>query len=108
MEQYDALKNALSLREEYQRAISAPDPLANRTSGMTGDADTESFADWSRATRDRYDGMVTAIQEAQYEQRQSNMFAALQYIVYENQTLPQMLGDLRLLANALDHFFKGN
>ena len=106
--QYDALKNCLALHEEYLRAISAPDGLANRSPGMTGDADTDSFASWAKATRVRHGEMNKAIQEAQFSNPRGNLYAALQYAVYDNQNHPHMIGDLRLLANALDHFFKGN
>ena len=108
MTQYDALKNAATLREEYSRALSSPDSLAKRTGGMTGDADTESFASWSRAIESRYKEMQAAIQEAQFSNPRGNLHSALQYCVYQNEPHPHMLGDLRLLANALDHFFKGN
>lgn len=105
--QYDALLRAFELRQEYYRALSVPDSLAKRSSGVSGDFEPDSLGTWAKGIIRRYDGMKCAIQEQQNIER-GNLFAALDLCVYRDQEIEYMAGDLRILGNTLVHYFNGN
>jgi hypothetical protein len=104
--QYDAAQQFLSVYEAYQRAIKAPAAL--RSSAGGGDqGESESYARWCRGAIDRYDAAIEAVRFDQnlHENRGSNLYAALDYIVARDQQLWHMVGDARLALNALAHHF---
>lgn len=105
-DQYDAAMEFQSLYQAFQRAIQSPGRLLDSGSG-TGSAEvTEAYEQWAEKTKQSYMECREAIQEAQNEQRQTNLWAALDLCIIQDQRLPHMLGDLRILCNALARHFR--
>lgn len=104
-DQYEAATNYLSLRQAYLRAISAPGRIVD-SEGYGRDDVTEAYEDWVRDTKDAYAACRSAIQEAQNENRGANLWASLDLIVIQDQHMHHMIGDLRILCNALARFFR--
>lgn len=104
-DQYEAATNYLSLRQAYLRAISAPGRIVD-SEGYGIDNVTEAYEDWVRDTKDAYEACRRAIQDAQTENRGANLWAALDLIVIQDQHMHHMIGDLRILCNALARFFR--
>lgn len=95
-EQYDALVSYQMTRERYMIAIRAPDSLKTISGGAMGTAEDESDASAVAA----WDRVQNVIREAQKYER-GNLAAALQYIVVRDEHHDHMVGDLRIVANAL-------
>lgn len=103
--QYDAAIQYIELRAAYLRAISAPGRMTDGDAG-SGSSHTDEYEQWVRDTVEAYEKCRKAIQEAQNENRHANLWAALDLCVIHDQDLPHMVGDLRLLCNALARFFR--
>jgi hypothetical protein len=105
-DQYDAAMKFLDLRRSYLLAIKAPN--AERSDeGLGGGSATisESYIDWCKDAIETYTNCRKAIQTAQNECR-ANLWAALDLCVLRDQRLDHMIGDVRLLSNALIVFFR--
>ncbi|WP_420913999.1 hypothetical protein [Bartonella krasnovii] len=50
--------------------------------------------------------MQEAIKEAQHLYKQYNLYAALQYLVIEDQELPHLVNSLKVALNALQNIFQ--
>lgn len=105
-DQYDAAVEFQSLYLAYQRAIQSPGRLLDGEAGIASPEVTEAYEEWAKRTKGAYEECRSAIQEAQNEQRQSNLWAALDLCIIQGQHLPHMLGDLRILCNALARHFR--
>lgn len=105
-DQYEAACQFQSLYRAYQRAIQSPGRLLDGDGGMASAEITEAYEEWAKRTKTAYDECRSAIQEAQNEQRQSNLWAALDLCVIQGHHMPHMLGDLRILCNALARHFR--
>lgn len=106
-DQYEAATSYIDLRSSYLRAIKAPDAtINNRVVGGAGDEVSDAYVEWASSVRDRYAGCRKAIQEAQNENRHANLWAALDLCIHQDQAVHHMVGDLRLLTNALARFFR--
>jgi len=106
-EQYKAAQTFLEIRNNWLRAIGSPAAVFEERIGLPdGQAQEEAV----RHDKARYEAMMTALQEAQFDNRQENLRAALQYLVIDDLELAYMIGALRLALNALHrHFcFKNN
>lgn len=105
-DQYDAAMKYLDLRSSYLRSIKAPNSeYQNDGSGNTSPDISESYIDWCKSTKERYDNCRKAIQQAQNECR-ANLWAALDLCVIQGHRMDHMIGDIRLLMNALIVFFR--
>lgn len=105
-DQYEAACQFLSLYQAYQRSIQSPGRPLDSESGMGFAEITEAYEEWADRTRQSYLECREAVQEAQNEQRQANLWAALDLCIVQDQWLPHMLGDLRILCNALARHFR--
>lgn len=105
-EQYEAATSYLGLREAYMRAIKAPGRAIDGEHGIPGSDVTDAYEDWVRDTKEVYVDCRNAIQEAQNENRGSNLWAALDLCIHQDQHMYHMVGDLRLLTNAMGRFFR--
>lgn len=105
-DQYEAAQNFLSLREAYLRAIKAPGRVIDGDSGTSTEEITEAYEQWAKDTREAYESCRRAVQEAQNESREENLWAALDLVIIRDQRLPHMVGATRILCNALARFFK--
>lgn len=104
--QYEAGVNFLSLYHAYQRALQSPGRVVEGGSGVPSGEITEAYEEWARDTIEAYDRCRKAIEEAQYAARGSNLWAALDYCIIRDERHYHMLGDLRLLLNALAKHFR--
>jgi hypothetical protein len=107
VDQYDALVRFSMDRESYMRAIQAPDSLVNVGEGGRSTSDEEADAEARIRSKRRYLAAREAIQAAQNENRTSNLWAAVEHIVIKNMDFSHMIGDLRLVGNALDRHYRG-
>lgn len=103
-EQYQAAIRACRVKNDYDRALGLTKANAAKFLGST-----DNYADWYREKIDSWDAVRAAIRLAQCEQSNfgTNLFGALDYVVFEDQDLMHMLGDLRLCLNALNRHFRG-
>jgi hypothetical protein len=102
--QYDAIKSYRLLRNDYLKAIQAPGAVYD--GGGRGLGDEDAANTWARYMTSKYDAARKAIQEAQNGSC-FNLWAALDHCVIQEQQMPHMIGDLRVLANALATHFNG-
>lgn len=104
--QYEAATNYLSLREAYLRAINAPGRVLDGEAGIPTTDVSEAYEDWVADTKETYAACRKSIQTAQNEHRGSNLWAALDICIHQDQHMHHMTGDVRLLTNALGRFFR--
>lgn len=103
-DQYEALDAYRDIRARYFKSIMAPDSLAV-SSGAGGLPDADD-ADMRIRAKNRYMAAQDAIMACQMENPRGNIFAALDYLVIRDEMHSHMVGDLRLVGNALHrHFF---
>jgi len=101
-EQYQAALTFLEIRNNWLRAIGSPAAhYEERIALSEGESQEEAV----KRDKARYETMMKALQEAQFDNRQENLGAALQYLVIEDKELPYMIGTLRLALNALARHF---
>lgn len=105
-DQYDAAVEFQSLYLAYQRAIQSPGRLLDGEAGIASSEVTDAYEEWVKRTRKAYQECRDAIQEAQFEHRHCNLWAALDLCVIQGHHMPHMLGDLRILCNALARHFR--
>lgn len=100
LEQYNGLCQYRDGREQYLKAIQAPDSLASKSSsGPTRSEDEDAEA--RAKAKARYMSARRAIQDCQNENPGRNMWAAVDYLVIKDLDFSYMIGDLRLVGNAL-------
>ncbi len=98
--QYEAFVRYQMTRERYLIAINAPGGLATKSGGVMNVPDPES----DRMAIATWDKLMRSISEAQRYERGSLM-AALNYIVSRDEEHHHMVGDLRIVGNALCRFY---
>lgn len=97
--QYYALLSAKEAHNDYLIAIGAPGAEYEPHLGSGGEE--ESAEKWAVTAKKRWQSMQRAIYRAQEEERTRNLWAALDLCVFQEQYLPHMIADLRVLGNAL-------
>ncbi|WP_162651565.1 hypothetical protein [Lentilitoribacter sp. Alg239-R112] len=105
IDQFNASQKYLQIRNAYHRAIGSPG--AYYEDGIGVELTEDEKADSVARAKARWLGVQKAIQEANNMHHGSNLYAAIQIIVVEDQVMPHLIGDLRLALNALDNHFKG-
>ncbi|WP_336288711.1 hypothetical protein [Bartonella sp. CB60] len=96
-DQYDVAQRYLQIRNDYLCAKGLPSGYYD----ITLSSDEEARKHWIQKATDRYADMKEAIKEAQNLHRQRNFYAALQYLVVEDQSLSYLVNSLRIVLNAL-------
>lgn len=101
-DQYVALGRYYTLAERYFASIQAPDSLRSKSGGSAmripnDDADIETRRNWRNVIRE-----ITDAQKV----HNGNLFAALQFMVMRDEFHEHMLGDLRIVANVLDRYYR--
>ncbi|EJF87765.1 hypothetical protein [Bartonella rattimassiliensis] len=102
-EQYDTAQQYLQIRNDYLCAKGLPNGYYDGFTHST--SDEQAKKQWVQRATQRYEDMQEAIKEAQYQHRQHNFHAALQYLVIEDQPLSTLVGSLRIILNALYKHF---
>jgi hypothetical protein len=105
-QQYDAAQQFIAVTESYRRAMKSPDALRS-SSGGGDQGESETYTKWCRQAIAKRDAAIRAVMEEQclFENRGSNLSAALDYIVGRDEQHWHMVGDVRLALNALAHHF---
>lgn len=107
VDQYEALKRYSTTREHYMISIMAPDSLRSKDAPARATFDEMQDAEAKARLKRQYDTARAAIQNAQNEHRNANLWAAVQQIVVNDADFPYMIGDLRLVGNALMRHYQG-
>ncbi|MGX5708251.1 hypothetical protein [Brucella lupini] len=103
--QYDAAERYREVLNDRRKAECSPAAHYDQT-GTVGTSDPDDYEKWVVRAKQAYSDARRAIEEAQLEARNSNIFAAVQFMLENDQYLPHMIGDIRLACNALHrHFF---
>ncbi|UTO28722.1 hypothetical protein [Bartonella harrusi] len=104
-DQYEAAQKYLQIRNNYLCAKVLPSAVYdNFTPSSNGEAQKR----WIERATDCYEKMKEIIKEAQYLYRQHNFYAALQYLVIEDQMLPHLVNSLCIVLDALHKHFAQN
>ncbi|WP_208439728.1 hypothetical protein [Bartonella grahamii] len=101
-EQYDAAQQYLQIRNNYLCAKGLPSAVYD---DVSTNSDPNSLERWVQKATNHYQAMKEALKEAQQFYRQYNLYAALQYLVIEDQILPHLVNSLRVALNALHKYF---
>ncbi|WP_273760792.1 hypothetical protein [Bartonella sp. ML70XJBT.G] len=101
-EQYNTTQKYLQVRNDYLCAKALPSAIYDK---MPSSSDEEAREKWIQFATKQFFDMQEAIKETQHFYRQHNFYAALQYIVIEDQELPYLVPSLRIILNALRKYF---
>lgn len=105
--QYEAALQFREVRNEYLKAIKAPNAIVdNQSSGRPGDAVSDDYIRWCAKATARYAAARKAVQEAQDATRSENLWAALDLIVIQEQPIFHLVGATREVCNALALHFR--
>ncbi|WP_375607164.1 MULTISPECIES: hypothetical protein [unclassified Bartonella] len=104
-DQYDAAQKYLEVRNNYLCAKALPNAIYD---DFTPSLNEEAKKQWIEKTTHYYEAMKEVLKEAQCLYRQHNLYAALQYIVVEEQSLPYLVNSLCVVLNALHKHFTQN
>ncbi|EJF88114.1 hypothetical protein ME1_00801 [Bartonella vinsonii subsp. arupensis OK-94-513] len=100
-DQYDAAQKYLQIRNDYLCAKGLPSAVYD---DVTTNSDPNSLEQWVEKATNHYQAVQEVIKEAQCLYRQYNLYAALQYLVIEDQMLPHLVSSLRIALNALQKY----
>ncbi|WP_208436292.1 hypothetical protein [Bartonella phoceensis] len=103
-EQYDTAQRYLQIRNDYLCAKGLPNGYYD---DFTHTSDEKAQKQWIQKATDHYENMQEVIQKTQHLHRQHNFYAALQYLVVEDQPLPSLVCSLRIILNVLHEYFEG-
>ncbi|WP_126604030.1 hypothetical protein [Bartonella vinsonii] len=101
-DQYDAAQKYLQIRNNYLCAKGLPSAVFNE---MPSSTDDKARDKWVEFATEQFFNMQEVIKEAQCLYRQYNLYAAIQYLVIEDQMLPHLVSSLRVALNALQKHF---
>ncbi|ENN93221.1 hypothetical protein [Bartonella bovis] len=101
-DQYDASQQYIQVLNNYRCAKGLPGAVHD---DVDPSHDQNSLEKWVEITTDRYKAVLEVIRETQRLYHQYNLYAALQYIVIEDQQLPHLINSLCIALNALQKFF---
>jgi len=103
--QYDAAERYREVYNDKRKAECSSGAYYDNI-GSIGASDPDEYEAWVKRAKQAYTDARKAIDEAQAETRNGNIYAAVQFMLENDQFFPHMLGDIRLACNALHrHFF---
>lgn len=103
--QYDAAERYREVLNDKRKAECSADAHYDHT-GTIAAFDPEEYEAWVERAQQAYKDARKAIDDAQLETRTGNLYAAVQFMLENDQFFPHMLGDIRIVCNALyRHFF---
>ncbi|CDO46798.1 hypothetical protein KAE70_00500 [Bartonella henselae] len=100
--QYDAAQKYLEVRNDYSCAKGLPSAVYDE---MPSSSDDKAREKWVERATEQFCNMQKVLKEAQCLYRQHNLYAALQYLVMEDQELPHLVNALRIALNTLQKYF---
>jgi len=103
-DQYEAALRYLDVRNDYQKSLLSPGAYFE-PNGSVDTSDPDQYSEWCKRVKKSYDAAHKAIQETQDQHRSENLWAALQFIIVQDEMMPHMLGAARLVCNALHRHF---
>ena len=107
-DQYSAAERYRQVYNGWRRAHLSPGAYYEQ-SGTVGALDLDAYEDWVNRVKIAYLDARRAIDEAQQETRNGNLYAAVHFMLENDQFFPHMIGDIRIACNALyRHFFTQN
>ncbi|WP_254473243.1 hypothetical protein [Bartonella sp. B1098] len=101
-EQYDTAQQYLQIRNNYLCAKGFPSAIYDE---MPSSSDEAARDKWVKFATEQFLNTQEAIKEAQHLYRQYNIYAALQYLVIEDQELPHLVSSLKIALNVLQKHF---
>ncbi|WP_455481264.1 hypothetical protein V3564_02565 [Bartonella sp. B12(2025)] len=105
-DQYDTAQKYLEVRNNYLCAKGLPSAIYDDFTPLSDEGAQER---WVQRATDRYEDMQEIVKETQGLYGQYNLYAALQYLVVEDQSLPYLVHSLRIVLNTLyEHFTKNH
>jgi len=104
-EQFDTCQRILDLHNLEMKRIGADNAIYERLGFQSGFLSQDELDQRQRAISAKWGQLKTMIQAAQNEHRQGNLWAALQFCLFDDQAFTHMVGDLRLALNAGARFF---
>lgn len=105
--QYEAFNDFLKLRNNWLMSKKIPGATYdNEGRGGGGDFVTDAYIDWCQDVHEDFTACRRAINEAQNENREASLWAALDFCVIGDARLYDRIGDIRILGNVLAKFFK--
>ncbi|OPB31413.1 hypothetical protein [Bartonella sp. AR 15-3] len=104
-DQYDAAQKYLQIKNDYWCAKGLPSAVYDESPIISDNGAREK---WVQMATEHFSAVQNVVQEAQCLYHQYNLHAALQYLVIEDQSLPQLVCSLRIVLNALYKHFTQN
>lgn len=105
-DQYDAAQKYLEVRNNYLCAKALPNAVYD---DFTPSTNEEAQKRWIERVTNCYEETKEIIKETQHLYRQHNFYAALQYLVIEDRSLPHLISSLYIILNMLyKHFTQNN
>ncbi|WP_017196048.1 hypothetical protein [Bartonella birtlesii] len=101
-EQYETAQRYLQIRNDYLCAKGLPHGYYD---DFTHTPDEKAQKQWVQRTTQHYEDMQKVIKKAQQQHSQHNFYAALQYLVVDDQPLSYLVCPLRIILNALHQHF---
>ncbi|WP_419196689.1 hypothetical protein [Bartonella grahamii] len=101
-DQYDAAQKYLEVKNNYLCAKGLPNAVYD---DFTPSSNEEAQKRWIERATHCYEVTKEAIKETQHLYRQYNLYAALQYLVIEDQSLTHLVSSLRIVLNVLHKHF---
>ncbi|EJF74417.1 hypothetical protein MCO_01858, partial [Bartonella sp. DB5-6] len=101
-DQYDAAQKYLEVKNNYLCAKAFPSAIYDEMPTSSDDGARER---WVEFATEQFFNTQEVIRDAQCLYRQYNLYASLQYLVVEDQSLPYLVNSLRIALNTLlKHF----
>lgn len=104
-QQYQAAVAFQDLYRQYQRTIKSPgaiyDPNAMGGEGL----DVDAYDDWVKRVGVKYNAARKAIQDAQFENKHENLWAAVDYVLMRDEPVHHLIGATRITCNVLARHF---
>ncbi|WP_273719479.1 MULTISPECIES: hypothetical protein [Bartonella] len=97
-DQYDVAQKYIEVKNNYLCAKGLHNAIYDK---MPSSSDEAARKKWVEFATKQFLNMQEVIKETQYLYKQHNFYAALQYLVSEDQELPYLVPSLRIILNAL-------
>ncbi|MCZ2158850.1 hypothetical protein NPX99_06145 [Bartonella sp. 220] len=100
-DQYEAAQKYLEVKNDYLCAKALPNAVYNE---MPSSSDDRAREKWVEFATKQFLSMQEVIRKTQALNRQFNLYAALQYLVIEDQMLPHLVNSLCIVLDALHKY----